>query len=228
MDGINNNSSISGSYSPPPKRARRGSVSSSVSEGRTSDVTEKTALNALINISAFSDSAFKLEQAQVTDENCSVCYGSHTASIMKTPCKHLFHVHCLYQWLQTRLRNRTVKTCPVCRAELISLRNKLKDLNGLLDKYDGCYSLDIAARAVNEWNKAEACHGVLYHFVQLCRHNSQASDDLQYVSILRKIIHPVIKAEIIHKYKINSAVFSSNGHLVITASDDGTAKIYGY
>ncbi len=212
---------------------RLASTSSFVGAGRAMAVPGKKTMDDYININAFRDNTFKVDKvkhAQITDNKCPICCKrfSRTARLVKTPCHHVFHVHCLNLWLQKGLSDLSVKTCPVCRSELNDLREKLNDFISLLKKYGNCHSLDSANRAVKEWNITETCYEALYHFVQLCRHNNQGPDDSQFVNILRTIIHPVTKANIPHDLEINSASFSPDSRRMVTASDDCTAKIYGY
>ncbi|WP_252177395.1 RING finger domain-containing protein [Endozoicomonas sp. 4G] len=182
-------------------------------------------------INAFGDNALRVDKEEPKDiisAECTICQEQfvRTSNIVKTPCNHLYHVDCLNQWLKKRKRDDATRNCPTCRTELYAFSKKLNDFNKLLKKYDGYHSLAIAKKAVNDWKKAETSHEALYHFVQFCRHTSQASDDSQFVKLLRRIFHPVTKAEIRHHDTINSATFSANNHRVVTASDDGTAKIY--
>ncbi|WP_257274866.1 RING-H2 finger protein, partial [Endozoicomonas sp. SESOKO4] len=223
MDRINNYFGTEGSYSPPPKRTRMEKAPSCVSNSSSAVVSGKTAMN----ISAFRDNAFKVENTQIPDENCAVCHESfpHTANIVKTPCEHLFHEHCLNKWLQIGLSARKVKTCPTCRGELGVIRKKLNDFDKLLSQYNGCHSLVSADRAINEWDKAETSHEALYHFVQLCWHNSQTPDDSPYINILRKIIHPVTKAIITHDDRVNSAIFSSNSSRLVSESSNSSSSV---
>ncbi|WP_252177397.1 RING finger domain-containing protein [Endozoicomonas sp. 4G] len=200
-----------------------------------------------IAITSFIDNALRVDKEEPTGiigAECTICKEQfvRTSNIVKTPCNHLYHVDCLHQWLKNREQHRSIRNCPTCRTELNDLskklddfskkRNdfliKLNDFNKLLRKYGGYLSLAIAKRAVNEWNKAETSYEALCHFVQFCRHNSQASDDSQFVKLLRGILHPVTKAEIRHDLLVSSTTFSDNNHLVVSASYDGTAKIYGY
>ncbi|WP_252177398.1 RING finger domain-containing protein [Endozoicomonas sp. 4G] len=200
-----------------------------------------------ITITSFVDHALRVDKEEPTDiigAECTVCKEPFvpTSNIVKTPCNHLYHVDCLHQWLKQREEDHSIINCPTCRTELNALskklldfikkRNdfhiKLNDFNELLRKYGGYLSLAIAKRAVNEWDKAETSYEALCHFVHFCRHNSQASDDSQFVKLLRGILHPVTKAEIRHDLLVSSTTFSDNNHLVVSASYDGTAKIYGY
>ncbi|WP_252177411.1 RING finger domain-containing protein [Endozoicomonas sp. 4G] len=186
-----------------------------------------------IAINAFGNNALRVDKEEPTDiigAECPVCQEqfARTSNIVKTPCNHLFHLHCLHQWLKKRNHNGSIRTCPTCRAEVKALRKKLNDFNQLLRKCDGCHSLAIAERAVKEWNPKKTSYETLYHFVQFCRHKSQASDDSQFVKLLRRILHAVTKAEIHHDGIVYSATFSANNHRVVTASDDGTAKVCVY
>ncbi|WP_422474615.1 RING finger domain-containing protein [Endozoicomonas sp. ALB032] len=170
----------------------------------------------------------KHESRQIIGAECAICKEQfeRSSNIVKTPCNHLYHVDCLNQWLKKRKQDRAIQDCPTCRTQLYGLRKKLNDFNKLLRKYDGCHSLATAKRAFKELNIAETSFATFYHFLQYCRHSSQTSDDSKFKNILRSFIRPVIKAEIHHDGKVNSATFSANNHRVVTASDDGTAKIY--
>ncbi|WP_252177421.1 RING finger domain-containing protein [Endozoicomonas sp. 4G] len=194
---------------------------------------EQRIQNNYIATTTFRDNALRVdkhESGKIIDSECAICKEQfeRSSNIVKTSCNHLYHVDCLSQWLKKRRQDRAFQDCPVCRTQLNGLRIKVNDFNKLLKKYDGCHSLATAERAVKEWNKAETSYATLYHFIQFCRHSSQASDDSQFVKLLRCLIHPAKKAEIIHRGDINSAVFSPNNHRVVTASNDGTAKIYVY
>ncbi|WP_422136621.1 RING finger domain-containing protein [Endozoicomonas sp. ALD040] len=194
--------------------------------------TERSYGDDDMTIIAFCDDALKVnkvQHTQITHNKCPICCERflRTAGLVKTPCNHIFHVLCLNLWLQKRLPDLAIKTCPVCRSELKSSKEKLNNLNRLLNKYGNCHLLDTADRAVKEWNRTTS-HEALYHFVQLCRLNSQASDDPRYANILRKIIYPVIKANIRHDSEITSASFSPDSRQVVTAGEDCTAKIYGH
>ncbi|WP_252177435.1 RING finger domain-containing protein [Endozoicomonas sp. 4G] len=184
-----------------------------------------------IAITSFRDNALRVnkqESRHIIGAECAICREQfvHSSNIVKAPCDHLYHVDCLNQWLETRRQNRAIQDCPTCRTQLNGLRIKLNNFNELLRKYDGCHSLATAKRVVKEWNKTATSYETLYHFIQFCRHSSQASDDPQFLTILRKLISPQVKAEIRHDGKVNSATFSANNQRVVTASDDGTAKIY--
>ncbi|WP_252177413.1 RING finger domain-containing protein [Endozoicomonas sp. 4G] len=191
--------------------------------------------NDYIAINAFSDNAMSVDKEKSTHiihAECAVCQEPFVRSsnmvMVKTPCNHLYHVDCLNQWLKKRRRNDSVRNCPTCRTELNALSKKLNDFNILLKKYDGCHSLAVAERAVKEWNKVKTNYERLYHFVQFCRHSSQAPDDSKFVKLLRTLIHPVTKAEIPHDGKSNLAFFSINNIRMVNASSDGTVKIYVY
>ena len=45
---------------------------------------------------------------------CSICIESFSLgeNLVRTPCNHVFHEHCLSRWLDTR------DTCPVCRHDI--------------------------------------------------------------------------------------------------------------
>ncbi|WP_252177432.1 RING finger domain-containing protein [Endozoicomonas sp. 4G] len=170
----------------------------------------------------------KHESRQIIGTECAICKDKfeRSSNIVKTLCDHLYHVDCLSQWLQNRRQNRAIQDCPTCRTQLNGLRTNLNDFNKLLIKYDGCHSLATATRAADEIHPEETNFDAFYHFLQYCRHSSQASDDSKFLDILRSYISPKVKAEIRHDGKVNSATFSANNQRVVTASDGGTAKIY--
>ncbi|WP_422137545.1 RING finger domain-containing protein [Endozoicomonas sp. ALC020] len=170
----------------------------------------------------------KHESSQIIGAECAVCKEQfeRSSNIVKTPCNHLYHVDCLSQWLQNRYQSRAIQDCPTCRTRIIGLTTKLYHFNKLLRKYDGYHSLATARRAANELNTEETNFATFYHFIQYCRHSSQASDDSKFLTILRSFIRPEVKVEIRHDGKVNSATFSANNQRVVTASDGGTAKIY--
>lgn len=156
-----------------------------------------------MNISYFSDNLFKVECTQVSDESCPVCIESfsRTDRILKTPCTHLYHVHCLKQWLQTSLYERNVESCAVCRTTFNGLEKKLEKLEKLLCKYDNCCSLDTANKAIDEWDVTEIGYEDIIHFVELCMKNSQVLDNSQDMDTLRKkvdniLIEGIVKDEI--------------------------------
>ena len=43
------------------------------------------------------------------DDLCSICYDPLTGDLRTTPCRHIFHPHCLANWLHVEM------TCPICR-----------------------------------------------------------------------------------------------------------------
>ena len=61
-----------------------------------------------------------LETQQADPQLCSICQENISVGTdaMSMPCKHLFHPHCLRQWLESNY------TCPECRCELPQERNQ--------------------------------------------------------------------------------------------------------
>ena len=141
-----------------------------------------------MNISYFSDNLLKVECTQVSDESCPVCIESfsNTDRILKTPCTHLYHVHCLKQWLQNSLYERNVESCAVCRTAFNGLEKKLEKLEKLLCKYDNCRSLNTANKAIDEWDVTEIGYEAIIHFVELCMKDSQVLDNSKDMDTLRK------------------------------------------
>ncbi|WP_252177409.1 hypothetical protein [Endozoicomonas sp. 4G] len=189
--------------------------------------------NDYIAINAYSVIAMRVveeKSTHIVNAECQVCKEQFVRSpmvIVKTPCNHLCHVDCFNRWLKKRDHDNSIRNSPTYRAKLNALRKNINDFNNLLRKYKGCHSLAIAERAFKEWNKAETNYATLYHFIQFCRHSSPKPYGSQFVKLLRCLIHPVTKAEFRHDGVITSATFSANNHLVVTASRDGTVKIYG-
>ena len=46
------------------------------------------------------------------DDDCSICYESLDKYACKINCNHIFHKHCLKEWLKNS------KTCPICRTNI--------------------------------------------------------------------------------------------------------------
>ena len=156
-----------------------------------------------MNISYFSDNLLKVECTQVSDESCPVCIESfsNTDRILRTPCTHLYHVHCLKQWLQNSLYERNVESCAVCRTTFNGLEKKIEKLEKLLCKYDNCFSLDTANKAIDEWDVTEIGYEAIIHFVELCMKNSRVLDNSKDMDTLRKkvdniLIEGIVKDEI--------------------------------
>lgn len=57
------------------------------------------------------------EELSIIDllQECSICLISDVNLLWKTKCKHIFHLTCLNQWLDTLERKRMKPTCPLCR-----------------------------------------------------------------------------------------------------------------
>ena len=62
------------------------------------------------------------EKEQAEPQLCSICQENILVGTdaMSMPCKHLFHPHCLRQWLESNY------TCPECRCELPQERNQYR------------------------------------------------------------------------------------------------------
>jgi len=59
----------------------------------------------------------KLEPKQLqSQENCAICWEKFDATCRQLNCSHIFHLHCIQQWIERE------KTCPTCRYDL--LKNK--------------------------------------------------------------------------------------------------------
>ena len=60
----------------------------------------------------YSNTAYKENQ-----ESCAICVEEFLPATMirETPCKHIFHDHCVMKWVETKL---TAPDCPFCRAEI--------------------------------------------------------------------------------------------------------------
>ena len=155
-----------------------------------------------MNISSFDGSVFTVKTIPLRDENCTVCFDSHSVKpLLEMPCKYLIHLHCLKLWLDQRLKYRLVEICPNCRKELQGLAKKLGKIEELQSRYENQYSLDIAEKAINEWDKENIGYEALIHFVELCIQSRKLSDESQGVDILKKriddiSIEGIVKGEI--------------------------------
>ena len=51
--------------------------------------------------------------------SCSICFEEFTNDtvVRETPCQHLFHNHCLMEWIKTKF---TQPDCPYCRNDIIN------------------------------------------------------------------------------------------------------------
>lgn len=49
--------------------------------------------------------------------SCCICFEDFTTGIIvrETPCKHIFHNHCLMEWIKTKI---AAPDCPYCRTEI--------------------------------------------------------------------------------------------------------------
>lgn len=49
--------------------------------------------------------------------SCCICFEDFTNGIIvrETPCKHIFHNHCLMEWVKTKI---AAPDCPYCRSEI--------------------------------------------------------------------------------------------------------------
>lgn len=58
----------------------------------------------------------KVEHKENQD-NCAICVEDFAPSTMirQTPCKHIFHDHCVMKWVETKIDS---PDCPFCRAEI--------------------------------------------------------------------------------------------------------------
>jgi hypothetical protein len=63
------------------------------------------------------DVCHEYEELSLNDllQECSICLISDVNLLWKTKCKHIFHLTCLNQWLETLEKERMKPTCPICR-----------------------------------------------------------------------------------------------------------------
>jgi len=49
------------------------------------------------------------------NERCTICLDVYkdNETVMRLPCSHLFHGHCVTEWFKTS------KSCPLCRREVV-------------------------------------------------------------------------------------------------------------
>lgn len=60
---------------------------------------------------------FKASKHKENQESCCICVEDFTADsvIRETPCDHIFHDHCLMDWVKTKLNE---PDCPFCRTAI--------------------------------------------------------------------------------------------------------------
>ncbi|KEQ17083.1 RING finger protein [Endozoicomonas numazuensis] len=77
-----------------------------------------------------SGDSFNIKEKNITDESCNICIDVFSADlkIAETPCKHLFHVACLKEWLNTNIGSRKIETCPTCRSHIGAITSGLNKL----------------------------------------------------------------------------------------------------
>ena len=70
------------------------------------------AINKQLKSNKFS--AFKKKNKDI-DTSCSICCVDFEqgTTVKQTPCMHIFHNECLFQWIETKINE---PDCPFCRA----------------------------------------------------------------------------------------------------------------
>lgn len=59
--------------------------------------------------------------------SCSVCLEDIDSGLFQTPCYHDFHKGCLLQWFTTCQAQGNEKSCPLCRRNLSSVLEEMKE-----------------------------------------------------------------------------------------------------
>ncbi|CDW60133.1 zf-RING 2 domain containing protein [Trichuris trichiura] len=72
----------------------------------SSHLALKAQLSSLVNAD--------IDQLRQLDDVCAICWGPFERHGKMTPCKHIFHSHCLRTWLRRR------NVCPICNREVFS------------------------------------------------------------------------------------------------------------
>lgn len=103
---------------------RRGYQANDIKLGRYEDPTSALRSSSMLSslfcgLSLVSNVVPRLETVTYIPEgyeaiNCTICLEilECMESVIKLPCKHLFHENCLKEWLSNS------KTCPVCRSKV--------------------------------------------------------------------------------------------------------------
>jgi|SRR6476646_6585234 len=71
------------------------------------------------------------DTTEISETPCSICHGEDEENVIKTKCKHRFHLDCLFQWNSRQNMNRTDTTCPECRE--IIFKYPLTGVSKLID-----------------------------------------------------------------------------------------------
>lgn len=66
--------------------------------------------------------AARSNKRQKCEECCAICLGTSDGDVMVTPCSHVFHKHCLAQWMACG----THSDCPLCRLDMFDYESLLR------------------------------------------------------------------------------------------------------
>lgn len=87
----------------------------------TDDTHAIQAAKEIVALYKMMDAVEVAELEGTGQEDCSVCIDPlKNSQSVKTPCHHMFHKNCLFQYIAHKLRDKVRHvTCPVCRAVLV-------------------------------------------------------------------------------------------------------------
>jgi len=53
---------------------------------------------------------------KLLEEECQICLIEHSDKMTQLNCKHVFHSHCIEEWLGYQSKLGRDETCPTCRS----------------------------------------------------------------------------------------------------------------
>lgn len=83
------------------------------------------------------NSIFEINLNDLTDQNCAICLDKLEKNIGMLECKHSFHTDCVKPWIEEKLMNSGISTCPICRQTISTINTNIK-----IKYYSNSYNSD--------------------------------------------------------------------------------------
>ena len=101
-----------------------------------------------------------VEYDKTTDSMCSICYSNYqpTDTIVKCPCDHQFHSHCICKWIDQGIDSDKEKDCPMCRTR-IQKCNRCENKGVIEYRYEGVV-LPTSMRTTPQRNRTDGIYGI--------------------------------------------------------------------
>jgi len=62
---------------------------------------------------------------------CIICHDKILNEFEILKCKHVFHKHCIKEWFEAQKNINQVSSCPLCRQEQITIKDRLHHIMNL-------------------------------------------------------------------------------------------------